>query len=226
MAFNAFKGCAFAAVFLSMNAWGQAPPFDTVRVDLPANVKINGQTLPAGRYEIRQVQSFGGAARVLFIASNGGTKLEVAGATIPILNNETPGETKVIVQHIGDIYYLDKIWINGKDYGYQFPLPPEAVAAMRERGQPMTLSANYTPPAATVAKAAPPPAPAAPPPPPAPVAAAPPPPPAPPVQQAQAAPPPPEPLPSTASNSALFALVGIALSGLGIALKQRRTGNG
>jgi len=50
---------------------------------------------------------------------------------IPALDNRTPEHTKVVLNHIGEGYYLNKIWVQGKDYGYEFPIPENV--RMRER---------------------------------------------------------------------------------------------
>jgi len=191
-------GCVVSTVALSSYGWSQGALFDRIGVELPNNVRVNDKVLPAGHYEIRQLHASGNAARILFVDSDQGTHFEVSGATIPILSNETPWETKVILQHIGQNYYLNQIWVSGKDYGYEFPLPSEAKRLMQERAEPVTLSATYEPPPVQVARAAPPPPQPAPPP-----AAAPPPPPAPEPEPAPppaaAAPPQPEPAPPPAA---------------------------
>jgi hypothetical protein len=43
--------------------------------------------------------------------------------TIPTERKETPEDSKVILHHIGDEYYFDTIWIQGRSFGYQFVLP-------------------------------------------------------------------------------------------------------
>lgn len=233
-------GCVLAALLSGVCAWAQAELYDRVTVDFANNVNVNGKVLPPGHYEIRQLRSTGGGSRILFVASDNGTEFETSGATIPIVSNETPGETKVILQHVGQNYYLNKIWIGGKNYGYEFPLPAEAKNLINERSEPVTLTATYNAPQPEqVAQAAPPP-------PPPPAAAPPPPPPqptqpqtppepeakpqpetAPPTPEPQAEPaPPPQPapaptMPATADNWATLVLVGGALSGLGLLLRRK-----
>ena len=38
----------------------------------------------------------------------------------------------MILHHIGDKYYFDKIWMEGKNYGYEFVLP-DRVRALQKR---------------------------------------------------------------------------------------------
>jgi len=88
--------------------------------------------------------------------------------TIPTLDNSTPESTKVILHHYGNDYYFDKVWVQGKNYGYEFPLPNAVKSRVRERMEPYTVAATYEPAQRQVAQApapAPEPAPAPAPPP-------------------------------------------------------------
>jgi len=217
-------GLALGTILGGAFALAQGPLFDRVTVDFSQEVRVNDKTIPAGHYEIRQLRNLGGGARILFVSNQGG-EFEASGATIPILQNETPAETRVILEHIGQNYYLNKIWITGKDYGYEFPLPAEAKALMRERAEPLTLTGVYRTPQPAVAAAPPPPAPE---PAPAPAPAPPPPPPAPEPQPApppapapEPAPPPPPELPPTADNWMLLVGLGVTVAGIGIALRKK-----
>ena len=180
--------CILAAGTLTTAGSGlaQGPLYDKVTVDLPYRVTINNTILDPGHYVIRQMDDAGGGSRVLQVFTGDGMKLRTSTLTIPTLDNNTPENTKVVLHHYGDDYYFDKIWIQGKNYGYEFPLPNAVKSRMRERAEPYTVAATYEQTKETnVAQTeAPPPAPA---PEPAP---------APPPQRteiAQAAPPPPPP---------------------------------
>jgi hypothetical protein len=209
--------------------WAQGELYDTVRVDFANSVKVNDTVIPAGQYDISQVHSNGAAARILFVSKHGGTQFEASGSTIAIMTNEPPAQTRVILEHIGQNYYLNKLWIAGKDYGYEFPLPADAKASMQERAEPLTLSATYTPAPRAVAEAEP----APPPPPPEPAPAPPPPPaqPAPepppqPTPEPEPAPPaeppaPPPQLPATAGNWVTIVALGGLLTGLGSLLRRQ-----
>jgi hypothetical protein len=121
----------------------QGPMYDQVNVSLPYSVTIGERTLQPGDYWIRQLPSSGGASRVLLIYSNNGMKFETSAMTIPALDNRTPEDTKIVLHHFGPDYYFDKIWIQGKDYGYEFPLPDSVKARQRERMEPTSVAARY-----------------------------------------------------------------------------------
>ena len=200
----------------------QGPLYDKVIVDLPYSVTIGNTSLKPGHYVIRQLDTVSGGSRVLQIFSNEGMKLETTSLTIPTLDNNTPSDTKVVLHHFGNDYYFDKIWIQGKDYGYEFPLPPAVKARSKEALQPYTVAATYestkTPEPVQTAAVAPPPAPApAPEPTPAPVAAA---------EPAPAPAPEPTPapeMPHTAANWLGMMLSGGMLSGAGMMLRRLRS---
>jgi cell division septation protein DedD len=208
----------------TMGANAQGPLYDKVTVDLPYAVTINNTVLPPGHYVIRQMDDAGTNSRVLMIFSDHGMKLQATSLTIAALDNNTPEKTSVILHHFGNDYYFDKVWIQGKNYGYEFPLPPAVKARQREALQPYTVAANYeqttqkqentvvadnTP--APVAAPAPEPAPA-------------------PQQEAMNTPPPaPEPapapapaMPHTAGNWLGLMMSGGMLSGAGMMLRKLR----
>ena len=142
-----FTEAAAAVVLLGMAgtfvAVGvQGPLYDKVIVDLPYTVTVRDTVLQPGHYVIRQLAS-ATDSRVLQIFSNDGMKLETTVITIPALDNNTADSTKVILHHFGNDYYFDKIWIQGKNYGYEFVLPDEVKARQREQMAPVNVAATY-----------------------------------------------------------------------------------
>jgi hypothetical protein len=225
MILRKIAGANVLLLALGTLAFGQTGLYDKVVVDFNQNVKVVDQTIPPGHYEIRQLRNSSGGARILFVTADGASKFEASGTTIPILNNETPGQTRVILQRIGQNYYLNRIWIDGKDYGYEFPLPEEAKALMNERVEPLTLTATFRAPQPEVVAQAPPPPPPEPAPEPPPKPEPPPAPepePTPPPPPAPEPAPPPEPtMPATADDWAMVVLAGSVLAGVGLTLRRR-----
>jgi len=118
--------------------------YDRVNVNLPYSVTIGDRTLQPGDYVIQQLRDQGGGSRVLLIYSDNGMKFETSAMTIPALDQNTPEHTSVILHHFGNDYYFDKVWIQGKDYGYEFPVPDSVKARERERLQPVSVAASYS----------------------------------------------------------------------------------
>jgi hypothetical protein len=214
---------AAGAIAAATSMFAQGPLYDKVIVDLPYSVTINNTVLEPGHYVIRQLDDPGGGSRVLQIFSNDGMKLRTTSLTIPTLDNNTPENTKIILHHYGNDYYFDKIWIQGKNYGYEFPLPNAVKNRMRERAEPYTVAATYEPTSkkeettvaqnTTPAPAPPPPAPE----PPREVAqnTPPPPPPAP-----EPAPAPPQQMPTTSIGWLTMLISGGLFTGAGLLLRR------
>jgi len=210
--------------------------YDRVEVDLPYAVSVNNTVLQPGHYTIRQHESIASGSRIVHIFSDNGMKLETTAMGIPALDNRTPEHTKVVLNHIGEGYYLNKIWVQGKDYGYEFPIPENV--RMRERElsakAPVAVVAQTTTTEkketerTEIAQAAPPPAPPQPEPPAATPAPEPAPAPAPAPVQAQPETPrvqadqAPEPrtMPTTAANWLSLIVGGGLLASSGLALRR------
>jgi len=219
----------------------QGPLYDKVIVDLPYTVTVRDTVLQPGHYEIRELPSTD-KSRVLQIFTNDGMKLETTAMTIPTLDNNTPDSTKVILHHFGNDYYFDKIWIQGKNYGYEFVLPDDVKSREREKMAPVNVTAtsesSKTEESAKAATPEPAPEPQAAPAPEAQAAPAPAPAPEPQAAQAQPAPTPeaapapaetgsanretPKEMPKTAANWLTMLLSGGLLSGAGMTLRRWR----
>ena len=206
---------AFALAIFPAVTQAQGPLYDKVMVNLPYTVTVGDHVLQPGPYVIRQAENPGGSSQLLRFYSDDGRQFETAALTIPVEDIGTAKDTKLVLHHFGQDYYMDKIWIQGKDYGYEFPLPDNVKARERERLAPLTVAATYQAeaPPQEVAREAPPeqPAPA-----PAPQEQ-----PAPAPAPVEAAPAPAPAMPPTASGWLLLLLSGGALSGIGMALRRK-----
>jgi hypothetical protein len=118
------------------------PLWDRVDVNLPYSVTIGDKTLQPGAYVIQQLDSPSGGSQVLLIYGDNGMKFQTSALTIPALENRTQPDTRVILHHIGNDYYFDKVWVQGKDYGYEFPLPNSVKMREKESMQPVSVAAN------------------------------------------------------------------------------------
>ena len=119
-----------AAAFIALGAAGlltrtasTQPMWDQVKVHLPYSVTIGEKTIPPGDYLIKQLDNAEGNSPVLLIYGSHGMKFETSAMTIHTVDLQTPTKTDVTLHRIGDDYYFDKIWIAGKNYGYEIPLP-------------------------------------------------------------------------------------------------------
>lgn len=120
----------------------QGPMYDTVYVNLPYSVTISNKTLQPGDYTIKELPSQD-KSRVLLIYSDHGMKFETSAMTIPAYDPNTLENTKIVLHHFGPDYYFDKVWIQGKNYGYEFPLPDSVKARVKESLTAVTVPARY-----------------------------------------------------------------------------------
>jgi hypothetical protein len=131
---------AIAVTVIAFSAGLRGQDFvDGVKVTLPQPVTVGEKVLQPGDYEIRRASQF--QDQVLRIYNNDKMVYETNVITVPTEGKQTPEDSKVILQHVGDNYYFDKIWIQGKDFGYEFALPDRVKALKRELA--VTVPAKY-----------------------------------------------------------------------------------
>jgi len=142
---NAVGAIAFGVASLAALGTVQAQPlYDRVNVNLPYTVTIGDHTLEPGDYVIQQLPSAAGNSRVVLVYSDNGMKFRTSAMSIPALDPNTARDTKVVLHHLGNDYYLDKIWVQGKDYGYEFPLPDRVKSREKEMSEPVSVAATYS----------------------------------------------------------------------------------
>jgi hypothetical protein len=137
-------GLALGMALFSAPGNAQGPLWDVVHVNMPYSVTIGDKVLQPGQYVIQQNRDAGGGSRVMLIYSNNGMKFETSAMTIPALDPDTARDTKVVLHHYGSDYYFDKIWVQGKEYGYEFPVPSSVKSREMERMASVSVPATYS----------------------------------------------------------------------------------
>jgi len=143
----AATACAAAlalAMWINPGAVQGQPMYDRIHVNLPYKITLGEKTLQPGDYTIQQLPDNGGGSRVLLFYTNDGMKFETSAMTIPALDINTARDTKLILGHIGEDYYINKIWVQGKDYGYELPMPKGLKSREKEMSE-TTVAAQYQP---------------------------------------------------------------------------------
>jgi hypothetical protein len=96
---------------------------DLIKVTLPYATTVRTVTLPAGECTISEMWSDGNGTLLLIRSSSGpGVEALVSRIAAP---QSKPSETQVVLRHTGATYQMDKIWLAGRDYGYEL-LPASA----------------------------------------------------------------------------------------------------
>src|SRR5580692_4882122 len=139
--FGAVAAAVGFAMLVTPNKIQAQPLNDRVEVNLPYSVTIGDKILQPGQYTIQELDSVAKSPVLVFYGDNG-MKFETSAMTISALENRTQPDTRVILHHIGNDYYFDKIWIQGKDYGYEFVLPNNVKQRENEASQAVSVAAN------------------------------------------------------------------------------------
>jgi hypothetical protein len=142
--FGAVAAAVGFAMLVTPNKIQAQPLNDRVEVNLPYTVTIGDKILQPGQYTIQELDSVAKSPVLVFYGDNG-MKFETSAMTISALENRTQPDTRVILHHIGNDYYFDKIWIQGKDYGYEFVLPNSVKQRENEASQSVSVAANTSP---------------------------------------------------------------------------------
>ena len=101
-----------------------------IKVTFPQRVVIQDQTLEPGEYMFKEVSD-----RLLQVFDDADMKVEAAVITIDT-ESKTPSEdTKVVLYKLAGTndYFIDKIWVQGRSTGYEFPVPDKFKSLERER---------------------------------------------------------------------------------------------
>src|SRR5437588_838394 len=96
---------------------GLAQMSDMVKVTLSQGVMVGTVKLPAGAYTIRDLSDGGSSSSVLQIRSDNGIMVVAEVMRISGSDTKRPDRTEVILRRESGKYQVDKIWLQGRDYG-------------------------------------------------------------------------------------------------------------
>jgi hypothetical protein len=96
---------------------------DSFVIYLENAVVVGRRALPPGKYTCKPMHIAGADLPVLTIRGDNGTKLNIGVTIAPTFTSFAAAETQATYYHIGNRYYLDRIWVRGLNYGYKFRLP-------------------------------------------------------------------------------------------------------
>ena len=102
-----------------------------VNATIPYSIVVAEKTLEPGKYTLRET-----ANHVIQVFEGDKMLTKAAVITIDTEDKQPAKETKLILFRFGgndNNYYLDKMWIQGRTTGYEFPLPERLKSLKRER---------------------------------------------------------------------------------------------
>jgi hypothetical protein len=146
--FAALAGTATMGLMMFLMPITGQPMYDRIHVNLPYKIMLGEKTLEPGDYTIQRLPDNGGARILLFYTDNG-LKFETSVMTIPALDPDTAKQTRLVLDHVGEDYYIHKIWVEGKDYGYELPRPKGWENKQHEKMTETAVGATTMPAAAT-----------------------------------------------------------------------------
>ncbi len=106
--------CLAALLFASLS---YAQQRDVITFHLSQPALATGETLPAGDYQVRELDTANGVPVLLL--QSGKFSLLVAAARVPDEPSDFSSATKLVFERRGDSLELSKICLEGRDYHYQ-----------------------------------------------------------------------------------------------------------
>ena len=103
---------------------------DQVIVNLPFQVHTQDKVLEPGQYVIREMNTNTGGHKVLAIYKGG--EFQEMVSTNATEDPHNAHKSKLTLQQVGDDFYLSKVWVQGRNVGYQLNLPAAAKSRMKE----------------------------------------------------------------------------------------------
>ena len=97
-----------------VRASAQSDSDEIIVADIPYDFVVRDQTLPAGRYTIKVSDDTN--LNVLVLRSANGRRSALF-QTQDIQADQTPRQTELTFNKIGDTYFLSQIWLAGSDQG-------------------------------------------------------------------------------------------------------------
>jgi hypothetical protein len=105
---------------------------DGILVRLPSEVVVNDKRIPAGEYEFRKKS---GANDVISIFNRDELMYETNVIPISIQKKDVVEDPKIVIQKVGNDFYLTQVWIQPDRLGYEVPLPERVRALKKELEQ-------------------------------------------------------------------------------------------
>ena len=107
-------GCLLA-LMIAVPAHAQMPG-TRMRVAIPFDFIVKGQTLPAGNYEIRRISD---SPEGLIIQNANEKRDHVIFETEPIETRKIPNTSEIVFHRYGDSYFLAEVLTGGEETGQE-----------------------------------------------------------------------------------------------------------
>ena len=123
------------AMFL-MLAVGLGHAQSGIRVNVPFNFEIGGQTFPAGEYSLKPLPRF---PHAVALQNQSGRTLSYIG-TNSLQSRDVASSTKLVFNRYAGQYFLTQMWVAGSEVGWEtMKSPVEIQLAKYSPGQQIAL---------------------------------------------------------------------------------------
>lgn len=103
-------------------AQAQAQESPMLKAYIPFAFTVGNKTLPAGDYEIRRGLSTQPELLLIQGEDHENWKQEMFFLTNLAQASATPTKTQLVFDHVGDSYFLSKVWMAGENTGREAPI--------------------------------------------------------------------------------------------------------
>ena len=125
------SGCLLiAGAVVNLNAQS---PDTTVRASIPFDFIVNGKQLPAGNYQLKRL---GDEPTTMIVRNIDDSHAFAVFLTEPNTARTIPRRSELVFDHLGDSYFLSRIWDAGEQTGRLLP------ASRQERRMEREVASN------------------------------------------------------------------------------------
>ena len=130
-----FVLCAFVVLLMASGAFAQT----SVKANVPFDFVVGDHYYPAGEYSLKTINDAG-----VMQITNRDADARVLVGSLPCSTGLAADKTILQFRRMGNLYFLNRIWVEGQMTGRQFPKGHEErrLAQLREKPESVIVAAN------------------------------------------------------------------------------------
>lgn len=132
--------CVLTVLLAATATWAQQIK---MKANVPFDFIAGDRAYPAGEYSLTPVSS---DSVVMRITSTENIATNYLLPSYTCSNATASTQTKLVFRHVGDMYFLDQVWIEGRTAGRQFPIghTEAQLARNQEKSDLVIVAANLS----------------------------------------------------------------------------------
>jgi hypothetical protein len=130
-----FVLCAFVVLLMASSAFAQT----NVTANVPFDFVVGNHYYPAGEYSLKTISDSG-----VMQITNTDVNARVLTGSLPCSSGLAADKTVLQFRRMGNLYFLNRIWVEGQITGREFPRSHEErrLAQLREKPESVIVAAN------------------------------------------------------------------------------------